>query len=104
MVKIIVKNSKGKIVKFIDGWCWNKNLVEIIKISDNVRHLLCYHNKLTYLPELPKSLEILICNNNKIEKLPDLRECDNLEYINCDICCFEPYMLEMKNINFEFYC
>jgi Leucine-rich repeat (LRR) protein len=104
---IIVRDSEGKIIEnslIIDYFCNNCNLTEIISIPDKLRELYCYNNKLTSLPKLPKYLKTLSCENNNIEKLPNLIEFENLTKVWCDICCFESYMLEMKDTHFNFYC
>ena len=69
-----------------------------------VDHLICDNNKLTSLPNLPKDLLHLRCEKNDIKQLPNLIECNSLEKVICDIQCFEPYMLEMKNTEFKFFC
>ncbi len=84
--------------------CWNLGVTEIISIPYDVKNLWCNNNQLTFLPELPKNLEGLFCHINKIKQLPNLIEFNNLKEVSCDIQCFEPYMLEMKNTHFYFYC
>ncbi len=105
---LTAKNNKGEIIEykfFTDCWCECDNLIEIISIPNDVFGLVCSNNQLTSLPkDLPNSLEFLSCNNNNIKQLPDLRKCCNLTHIWCDICCFEDYMLEMNNTEFQFFC
>jgi Leucine-rich repeat (LRR) protein len=104
--------------------CFNRSLVEILFIPNNVhsiyfqdneltllpelpknlKTLWCFNNKLTSLPKLPKKLRVLTCYNNKIKQLPNLKKCEQLKEIRCDIQCFEHYMLEMENAEFQFYC
>ncbi len=81
----------------------NNKIKKLPNINEfkNLISLWVENNELTSLPQLPHNLKDLYCQYNKIEKLPDLIE---LEYINCDMCCFEDYMLEMKNTHFNFYC
>ncbi len=105
MDKLIAKNNKGEIVDLYSGlWCDNKDLIEIISIPDNFINLSCECNQLTSLPNLPENLINLYCEENNIKQLPNLRELKRLRIVSCDMCCFEPYMLEMKKIEFEFYC
>ena len=131
MEKIIVKNSKGEIVEInsftfssatlnchsqgiteilsilndtIDLYCFNNELTSLPKLPKTLKFLHCYRNKLTNLPELPQNLQHLICEHNNIKQLPDLRKIKKLTNVHCDICCFEDYMLEMKDIDFKFYC
>ncbi len=108
---LIIKNNKGEIIESDNnGFIYvtaisDMNIVEIISIPDTTNYLFCYNNQLTSLPEnLPKDLKELYCWNNKIEKLPNLRNLEKLREINCDMRCFEPYMLEMNNINFILSC
>ena len=105
MDKLIGKNSKGEIVELYSGlWCDNKDLIEIISIPHNFINLSCECNQLTSLPNLPENLINLYCEENNIKQLPNLRELQKLKEVCCDIQCFEPYMLEMENIHFEFFC
>ena len=99
---LIAKNIKNQIIEFDDGYCFEYNLTEIISIPNHIKILYCYNNQLTSLPNLPENLQHLSCENNNIKQLPNLR--DNLVNVWCDMCCFEDYMLEMKNTNFYFYC
>ncbi len=101
---IIGKNSIGEIIEFKHSSIWSEDLIEIISIPNNVNLLDCSNNQLTSLPNLPENLLHLSCEDNKIKKLPNLTELQKLKDICCDMCCFEPYMLEMENIHFEFYC
>ena len=126
---LITKNSKGEIVygnnynnyiyltdmdiieisKIMNGIIkmfisFNK-LKKIPKLPNTVINLYCHHNKLTSLNNiLAQNLKELMCDNNNIKQLPDLRELKKLEIVWCDICCFEDYMLEMKNVDFTFFC
>ncbi len=123
-MKLIGKNSKGEIIEFKHNFNWNKDLIEIISIPNNLTELDCSINKLTSLPELPNNLvnlycednqlttlpklpntlKYLSCDNNNIKQLPDLSELKKLIKVWCDMCCFEPYMLEMKDTEFELFC
>ena len=108
MGKLISKNNKDEIVNYYDifkddiYFCSGKNLTEIISIPNDIERLRCRNNKLTSLPELPKNLTHLACEDNNIKQLPNLRELKRLHIVSCDMCCFEPYVLEMKKIEFEF--
>ena len=132
--KLVTKNSKGEILEFKllceeedrgVAWCFNNKLSEIISIPYNSTELDCSINELTSLPKLPKyllrlncednklnslpkilpnSLQELSCDNNNIKQLPDLSELKKLIKVWCDMCCFEPYMLEMKDTEFELFC
>ena len=127
--KFIYKDNEGEIcdLSIIGDLIWRNdcNLVEIVSIPNNVERLRCYDNKITKLPEIlpnnlqslwlenneltslpkpPNSLKYLSCQYNKIKQLPNLKECEQLKEIRCDMCCFEDYMLEMKNTHFIFYC
>ena len=104
----IVKNNKGETIKIIPNFgfnnyiaCYNMDLIEIISIPNNCNELYCDNNQLT---SLPKDLEYLYCTNNNIKQLPDLRNYKNLIDVCCDMCCFETYMVEMKNTRFNFVC
>ncbi len=99
-----VRNIIGEITEFGHSSIWSEDLIEIISITNDTKYLWCWDNQLTSLPELPINLEELYCQKNKIKQLPDLRKCKNLDIVFCDMCCFEPYMLEMKNTKFQFYC
>lgn len=103
---LIAKNNRGEIIKFGMGkYPDDKNLTEIISISNNTSYLHLYNNELKSLPEkLPKKLRMLFCFHNNIKQLPDLRNYKNLIDVCCDMCCFETYMVEMKNVKFQFYC
>ncbi len=102
--QVIARNSKGRIVNFVN-YSPRKDLIEIISIPNNIEILYIHSNKLTSLNNiLPKELKDLYCENNNIKQLPDLKQYKSLSRIDCDICCFELYMLEMKNTEFEFYC
>lgn len=108
--KLIVKNNNGEIMEYCNPYfntdyflSW-MDLTEVISILDICEILFLTSNKLTSLPELPKKIIKFSCEENNIKQLPNLRECNNLQNVWCDIQCFEPYMLEMKNIEFEFYC
>ncbi len=132
--KLVTKNSKGEILEFKllcekedrgVAWCFNNKLSEIISIPYNSTELDCSINELTSLPKLPKyllrlncednklnslpkilpnSLQELSCERNNIKQLTDLRIYKNLTTVDCDMCCFEDYMLEMKNTKFQFFC
>ncbi len=103
--KIIARNSKGEVFKCDSIWCDNKDLIEIISIPNDLQSLWLENNKLTYLPKvLPNTLEFLSCYNNNIKQLPNLRELKKLRIVWYDICCFEPYMLEMKDTEFQLFC
>ncbi len=101
------KNTKGDIftthyLNVVD--ICSMNLTEIISIPDTIRYLFCYNNKLTSLPEvLPNDLKVLTCYHNKIKQLPDLKNYKLMD-VGCDMCCFEDYMLEMKDVNFNLFC
>ncbi len=82
----------------------DNELTSLSELPSSLKILFCHNNKLTSLPKLPKKLMVLECGNNKIRKLPNLKECKELKEIRCDMCCFEDYMLDMKNTNFTFYC
>ncbi len=107
---LISENNKGEIFRIEILYnhtinCLGENLIKIISIPNTVINLYCYDNKLTSLNNiLPQNIERLSCEHNNIKQLPDLRELKKLEKVWCDICCFEPYMLEMKNVRFELFC
>ena len=111
MGKLISKNSKGEIIE-LGGYrfynyfinCSNMNLIDVFSIPNELNALYSHNNQLTSLPELPKNLTHLACEDNNIKQLPNLRELEKLEKVWCDICCFESYMLEMKNVDFTFFC
>ena len=103
MNKLTTKDNKGDIIE-IDNWCSGRYLVEIISIPDDIKLLWVFDNQLTSLPKLPNNLEYLSCERNNIKQLTDLRIYKNLTAVDCDICCFQDYMLEMKNVDFEFFC
>ncbi len=111
--KIKGKNSNGEIVEsynnngfmYLTTTISDMNIVEIISIPNTIDYLFCDNNKLTSLPQnLPENLIYLTCQKNNIKQLPYLRNYKDLMYVWCDICCFESYMLEMKNVDFTFYC
>jgi Leucine-rich repeat (LRR) protein len=110
--KTKARNSEGKIIKVFASGTYESSftllnslkLTEIISIPNHLKVLGCVNNKLTYLPKLPNNLEKLFCTHNNIKQLPNLRELENLTKVSCDIQCFELYMLEMKNTEFNFYC
>ncbi len=108
--QLIAKNSKGEIVKygyeFINNiliQAYERDLTEIISIPDDNVFPHIDNNQLISLPELPQNLEELMCDNNNIKQLPNLRELKKLTKVWCDICCFEDYMLEMKDTQFIFF-
>lgn len=106
--KLIAKNSKGEIVVFNSYEntinCSSSDLIEIISIPQNIAGLYCCNNQLISLPELPIKLIILMCDMNNIKQLPNLRYLNNLQWIYCDIQCFENYMLDMYDNQFTFFC
>ncbi len=108
--RLIVKNNNGEIMEYCnpyfntDYFLSGMDISEIISIPDNCEILFLTSNKLTSLPELTKKIIKFSCEDNNIKQLPNLRECKKLVNVWCDICCFEDYMLEMKNTQFEFYC
>jgi Leucine-rich repeat (LRR) protein len=88
----------------VNLWCYDNKLTSLPELPNNLKILTCLGNQLTYLPELPQSLKELVCFKNNIKQLPNLRNLQNLKWVSCDIQCFEPYMLKMKNVIFNFYC
>jgi Leucine-rich repeat (LRR) protein len=99
-----VKNIIGDIIEFEHGSIWSEKLIEIISIPNDTKYLWCSNNQLTSLPNLPKNLLYLSCENNNIKQLTNLTELQKLKEVICDICCFESYVLKMKNTHFTFYC